>query len=68
MRYELFDSSSFSSGLPKFLLEKAMQDESLALHIHWNVYSEKFNTENDKKEKDYFEWFYEELMAELEEK
>ena len=45
-----------------------MQDESLALHIHWNVYSEKFNTENDKKEKDYFEWFYEELMAELEEK
>ena len=45
-----------------------MQDESLALHIHWNVYSEKFNTENDKKEMDYFEWFYEELMAELEEK
>jgi len=50
------------------LLEKAIQDESLALHIHWNLYSESFNNENDKKEMDYFKEFYEELMAELEEK
>lgn len=42
-----------------------MQDESLALHIHWNLYSEKFNDENDQKEKNYFEDMYEELMAEL---
>ena len=45
-----------------------MQDESLALHIHWNLYLEKSNNENDQKEKKYFKKFYKELMAELKEK
>jgi hypothetical protein len=52
--------------LPKFLIDKAKESESIALHVHWNLYSEFNNEENSDKVKEYFKMVYDELMYELE--
>lgn len=43
-----------------------MESESIALHIHWNLYSEFNNEENSQSVKDFFKLIYDELMYELE--
>jgi phosphatidylinositol 3-kinase len=65
LRYEQYDESSLSTGLPKFLIDKSKENESIALHVHWNLYSE-FNNEDLQTEvKDFYKMVYDELMQEL---
>lgn len=67
LRYEQFDEEPMAdpNGLPCFLIDRAQKNESIALHVHWNLYSEYNNNENRKEEQDYFKSVYDELMEEL---
>lgn len=47
------------------MVDKSKESESIALNVHWNLYSEWNNKENSEEVRDFYRMCYDELMAEL---